>query len=297
MQVLSVVSVQFRASFWGAWMRIVPVFAAMLCGIAASVPAIAQAGGDVPATAPAPSSGPAPICTDRPTKANVVCTVPAGSFQLETDVVNWTRNHDAGVTSDMILYTNPYLKYGLGSRTDIEFNIAPYETVRTGSSGMHDTVGGVGDLYVRLKQQLTDGSGKIQAAIIPFVKAPVARRGIGNREWEGGIALPIIFSLPQGFTLNLGPEGDVIADSDGHGKHAQFVTAVNLSKSFGKATIYTELWTAQNFDRAGTIRQYSADVAVAYLILPLWQVDVGGNFGLNHYTPDAQAYLGLSTRF
>ena len=275
-------------------MKPTSALAAVMLLSAAAIPAAAQTTLN---DAPAPAATPSPICTDRPTKANVVCTVPAGSFQLEADAVNWTHNHDAGVSTDTILYTNPYLKLGLGSRTDIEFNIAPYETVRTGVEGTHDTIGGVGDLYIRLKQQLTNGSGKIQVAVIPFVKAPTAKRGIGNREWEGGVAVPIVFSLPQGFTLNLGPEGDVIADSDGHGKHGQFVTAINLSKSFGKATIYTELWTAQNFDPAGTVHQYSADVAIAYLLSPVWQVDIGSNFGLNRYTPDAQVYLGLSTRF
>lgn len=259
-----------------------------------ATPALAQ-------TEAAPAVGPAatqtPICTDRPTKANAVCTVPKGQWQFETDAINWAHNSAGGVKTDTILYTNPYLKLGIGDRADLEFNLAPYVTVRTEVGGVHDTVGGVGDLYVRVKQQLTDGSGKVQVGLIPFVKAPLAKRGIGNREWEGGVAMPIVFSLPSGFTLNFGPEVDLLADGDGHGRHAQLVGVANLSRSFGKATVYTELWTAQNYDPAGTVRQYSADVAVAYLLSPGLQLDAGGNFGLNRNTPDAQAYVGLSTRF
>lgn len=32
------------------------------------------------------ASAPPPICTDRPSKANVVCTVPTGSIEIEADV-------------------------------------------------------------------------------------------------------------------------------------------------------------------------------------------------------------------
>lgn len=265
--------------------------AAMVAATLWTVPVAAQTPADQPPPAPAP------ICTDRPTKANSVCTVPTGAFQIEADAINWTSNRDGGVKTDVIFYTNPYLKYGLGPTTDIQVNIAPYVTVRTSAGGSHDTIGGVGDLYVRLKQQLTGGSGTVQAAIIPFVKAPTARRGIGNREWEGGVALPIVFSLPSGVTLNFGPELDLLADGDGSGRHVQAIGVVNLSKSVGKATLYGELWTAQNFDPAGTVRQYSADVAVAYLVAPTLQLDVGANFGLNRFTPDAQLYAGISTRF
>lgn len=267
--------------------------AALLAGAISITPAAAQTAADQPAAA----STVTPICTDRPTKANSICTVPTGALQLETDAINWTTNRDGGVRTDVILYTNPYLKYGLGPKTDIEVNIAPYETVRVSAGGSHDTIGGIGDLYVRLKQQLTDSSAKVQVGVIPFVKAPTARIGIGNRKWEGGVALPIVFTLPQGFTLNLGPEVDLLADSDGHGRHAQAIGVVNLSKSVGKATLYGELWSAHNFDPAGTVHQYSADVAVAYLVAPTLQLDVGGNFGLNRFTPDAQVYAGISTRF
>lgn len=275
-------------------MNRVPALAAVLFLSAMAAPAIAQTGTGAPATAPEPA-----LCTDRPTKANSVCTVPTGKLQIETDVINWTRNDDAGTRTDVILYTNPYVKYGLGPNTDIEVNWAPYVTVRGRAGGSVDKLSGVGDIYVRLKQRLTDPSGKLQVGVIPFVKAPTARRGIGNREWEGGVALPVQYSLPQGFTLTLGPELDVLANStDSNDRHVQLIGVVNVGKALSSTvTAYAELWTAQNYDPAGTIRQYSADVAVAWLVQPKLQFDLGANFGLNRLTPDAQVYFGLSTRF
>lgn len=277
----------------------VPALAAALLLSATAVPAVAQTASSVSDTAPAAAPSEPALCTDRPTKANSVCTVPTGKLQIETDLINWTRNDDAGTRTDVILYTNPYVKYGLGPNTDIEVNWTPYLTVRSRSGGSVDKLSGVGDVYVRLKQRLTNPSGKLQVGVIPFVKAPTAKRGIGNREWEGGVALPVQYSLPQGFTLTLGPEVDLLADSTNLNKrHAQLVGAVNVGKALSSTvTAYAELWTAQNYDPAGTIRQYSADVAVAWLVQPKLQLDLGGNFGLNRLTPDAQVYLGLSTRF
>jgi hypothetical protein len=197
-------------------------FSLILAGVAP------VAAGAITTAAPAPTP-PARICTDRPTKANLVCTVPAGDFQIESNAINWSRLSAGGTQTDTILYTNPTLKYGLSNVTDVEVNIAPYETVRTHGGGENDTLHGVGDLYVRVKQRLTASDAKVQIALDPFVKAPTAKLGIGNNRWEGGLDVPVIFSLSSGFTLNLGPEVDVLADSDGSGHHANLTTLVNLS--------------------------------------------------------------------
>lgn len=261
-----------------------------------AMPTVAGAQSTTPASLP-DTAAPA-LCTDRPTKSNAVCTVPAGMIQIESDLPNWTRNTDAGTRTDVLLYANPYVKLGLGPDTDVEANIAPYVDIRTHTGSTVDHARGVGDLYIRLKQRFTDPSRPLQVGIIPFVKAPVAKRGIGNREWEGGVALPVQYSLSGGWTLTTGPELDVLADGDGSGKHVQLVATANVAKALSpKLTAYAELWTAQNYDPAGTSRQYSADLAVAYLLTPTVQLDLGGNFGLNRTTPDAQITFGVSTRF
>src|SRR5947209_7467250 len=86
----------------------------------------------MPALADGPASD-SQICTDRPGKGNGACTVPAGSVQLETDLFNWSLTRDAGTRTDVLLYTNPVLKFGLSDSSDLQLNIAPYEEVRTRS--------------------------------------------------------------------------------------------------------------------------------------------------------------------
>ena len=274
----------------------------LLAATALFVPAAVFAQNVVPATtavAPAATTPSAPaLCTDRPTKATSACTVPQGMVQFESDIVNWTRNSDSGVRTDVTLYSSPMLKYGLTSSTDVEASITPYETIVTRDPSGRSKISGVGDLYLRVKQRLTTPDAKAQFAIIPYVKIPTAKLGIGNRKIEGGVVGTGVFSLPDGFSLTVSPEVDALLDSDGNGHHAQFVGALNVSKTLSSTlTASAELWSAQNQDPAGHVGQYSADFALAYLAGPTLQLDAGTNIGLNRATPDVQTYAGISTRF
>lgn len=257
----------------------------------------AQGTGPLPANV-APS--PTPICTDRPTRASVACTVPAGAFQLETDLIDWTRQTLDGVRTDTILYTNPTLKYGVGRHTDVEVNIAPYQTVRTRmEDGSVTTDGGVGDLFVRMKQKLTVDRSKTQVSVIGSVKAPTAGSRVGNGQWEGSLALPVNIPLPAKFTLTTSPEIDIAANQgEVNGYHLELVNLINLSHPVGKnATVYAEFWTKESFEPRQNGQQYSADLAASYQLTKTLQLDAAAYIGLNRETPGLQLYTGLSTRF
>ena len=112
----------------------------------------------------------------------MACTIPAGSLQLETDLPSFTRLGDGGKQIDTVLYANSTLKLGLGANTDIQSNIALYVDIRTRSGGIVGDVKGVGDLFIRLKQRLTDSAAKVQIAVVSYVKVPIAKRGMDNLE-------------------------------------------------------------------------------------------------------------------
>jgi len=238
-----------------------------------------------------------PICTDRPTKANATCTVPEGMWQLETDVGNFTHDAHDGSSTDTLYFINPYLKYGIGSHTDIEVNWAPDIRVRTRADGEHQTVNGAGDLYVRVKTSLYAGD-LFSASIIPFIKAPTASHDIGNGHWEGGVAVPMSAAVGGGFTVTVGPELDALADSSGHGRHLSVTNLVNVSHSLtSKLSVAVEYWRQDNHEPSGHVKQESGDIAFVYVVNPDLQLDLGANMGLNHATPDTQMYLGLSYRW
>ncbi len=267
------------------------ILTSLLIGIPVTMPVAAQ-------TVPTASTSDAPICTDRPTKSNFACTVPKGFFQVEMDVFNWASTRRDGGRTDVLLFTNPTLKYGLGEATDIQINWAPLASSRTRTAaGISQTATSVGDVTLRLKQRLTAPAGAFQLALLPFVKLPTASAAIGNRRMEAGIAVPVNISVPGGWTITLGPQLDILADADGRGHHAGLTGLVNIARQFGAFTLYNEVWTSQNFDPAGPVRQYSYDVSLAWLANPVLQFDIGANVGLNRNTPDLQLYTGISARF
>ncbi len=251
-----------------------------------------------PVAVPTASTAAAPICTDRPTKSNFACTVPKGFIQIEADGFNWLRTSSPGTRTDQLLFTNPTIKFGVTSSSDLQLNWVPFTTVRScDTAGRVTRLSGIGDVTLRFKQRLTSADGAFQLAILPFVKLPTAKPGVGNGKVEGGVAVPINISVPGGWTFTLGPQLDLLADSGGSGRHAGVTGLINIAKQFGKFTLYNEIWTSQNFDPAGTVGQYSYDVSLAWLPQPTLQFDIGANVGLNRNTPDLVAYFGISTRF
>lgn len=238
----------------------------------------------------------APICTDRPTKANSVCTVPKGAWQVEADGVNWTRNSVSGARTETTAVAAATLKYGLSDTSDLQVAWTPYLESRVRIAGAEQKTDGVGDVVVRYKQQVRAGRA-VTVDLLPYVKLPTASRGLGNDEVEGGVAVPVSVAL-DGATLTFGPQVDLLLDSDGDGRHAAVSNLVNISRSVTPSlTLAAELWTSTNFDPADTVTQASADVAAAWLAAPTLQLDAGANFGLNRDTPDAQVYVGVSKRF
>jgi hypothetical protein len=64
-----------------------------------------------------------------------------------------------------------------------------------------------------------------------------------------------------------------------------------------KLDVSAELWGQWDWDPAGTVRQYSGDASVAYLVSKQVQLDAGANFGLNRNTPDIELYAGFAELF
>ena len=237
----------------------------------------------------------APICADRPTKANSVCTVPPGTLQVESGLVSWSLTKVGGTRTTVLAVAQTTLKLGLTNTSDIEVGVTPYAKVRVKHGG---SVSGFGDMIVRYKRRLTGESAVVQAAVIPFVKIPTASHGLGNGKAEGGLAVPISFVIAGPATITLGPEADLLADDDGEGRHVAVVNLVNVAGPIApRLTLAGELWSNLNFDPANTVRQASADAALSFAASNDIQLDAGMNFGLTRATTDIEVYAGASMRF
>ena len=239
-----------------------------------------------------------PICTERPSKANATCTVPVGHVQIETGLAGWSLTEAQGLRTEVVSVGSTFARVGLSGSAEIQVGVTPYTRVTVKDGGTRDKASGFGDIYVRYKQRLTGSDGPVQVALLPFVKLPTANHDIGNGKAEGGIAVPVSFTLAGPVSMTLGPEVDLLADSDGHGRHAAIVNLVNVSGPIApRLTLAGELWTNFNFDPDGTVKQASADAAVAYAVSDNLQLDAGANFGLTRETADVETYVGVSVRF
>ena len=232
-----------------------------------------------------------PICADRPGKASATCTAPAGHVQLETGLADWTLERSHGQSDTTLIIGATAIKYGIGQRAHIELDVVPFVHV-SGRSG-------VGDVTVRWKQRLTADDAPVEVALYPFVKLPTARHALGNGQVEAGLAVPIGYAIPATkLSLALTPELDWLADGDRHGHHAAMAQVASLGWQVdARWNLSAELWRQWDWDPAGTVRQASADAAVAFLARDDLQLDAGANFGLNRATPNVEIYVGVADRF
>lgn len=239
-----------------------------------------------------------PICTERPGKANAVCTVPAGHVQIETGLADWSLTKTRGARAELVSLGATFVRIGLTDASELQAGISPYSWLTVKEGGSKARVKGFGDITLRYKRRLTGEDGPVQVALIPFVKLPTAAHNVGNGKLEGGLAVPITFSPGGPIGITLGPEVDVLSDADGGGHHAALTNLVNVGAPIAqKLTLSGELWTSFNFDPAGTAKQASADTALAYLVSDDLQLDAGANLGLTRDTPDVEIYAGVSARF
>jgi hypothetical protein len=250
---------------------------------------------------PAPDADLRSLCTDRPTKSSGPCTVDAGHFQIESDLINVTFQRKGGVTTDTYLFTDPTLKVGLTNALDGEVSIAPVQTIVTHDHGADATLTGIGDLFGRLKWNIVgvDG-GDLSISLSPYIKLPTARHGIGNGTVEEGLLIPAQVTLPAGWSLIVNGELDALKNQNDTGRHINYVGILCLNHPLSKTlTGSVELWTDVNDDPNGVVRQSSFDLAAAWIpaATPNIQFDAGVNIGLNNATPGAQVYLGASRRF
>lgn len=238
-----------------------------------------------------------PICADRPTKSYNACAVDPGTWQLETDLFNGTFARSGGTTADLYLITNPTLKYGVAQNWDVEASIAPYEILRVHDAFGHQSISGIGDLFLRVKYDAVP-DGPVQLGFIPYVKLPTARDGLGNGAVETGISVPINIALSDKWSLGFSPEFDALKDGFGKGRHFNTSQTVVVGYALpGDVTVNAEMWGDWSADPAGTSRQYSLDFGLSKLLAKSFQVDGGVNIGLNRNTPDLQVYTGLATKF
>ncbi|WGM30950.1 transporter [Brevundimonas sp. NIBR11] len=243
-----------------------------------------------------------PFCADRPGKGTPTCILDVGRWQAEVGLVDGARQSDQGVKAESWAYGDLFLRYGLTPRTEFQFGITSWthEKVTDRSTGDTETADGTSDIQIGFRHSLAnpDGSG-VSVALAGFITAPSGSRDVRGDGIEGGVVLPMALPLNDDWGLSLSPEIDIVADSDGAGRHAAYTMVAGVGRGFGQWALGAELWVSRDDDPIEAVTQSTFDLTAVWTppSMPDAQVDFGLNFGLNDDSPDLEFGVGVARRF
>ena len=241
------------------------------------------------------------MSTDRPDKTESAYTVDAGHFQVEMDLVTYTRDRHTSDHPDVDAFAVApmNLKLGLTNRMDAQIVLETWNWMRSEDRDTGDVTHqqGFGDVTLRLKANLwgNDGGGWA-LAVMPFLKLPTNQDDLGNDAVEGGLIVPWAFELPWGWGVGGIVELDATEDEDGRGYHPEFIETVALGRDIvGALAGYVELFSLSSTEDDAHW-QATVDFGLTYALTEDIQLDGGVNVGVTRATEDVNPFLGLSVR-
>jgi len=238
---------------------------------------------------PALAKDPAPaapaireMSTDRPDTTESPFTVPRGMWQFEFETVSVSR--DGGWQAEDWGSVN--LKYGLTDSVDFQW-VTPAWHTEHGLNGWTDS-------ELRLKWNLTgqDDDPAVAVALMPYIKLPVARRGLGHNDVEGGLIIPFaLTNAPLAWMI----QADIIRNEADDGYTGAFTfSATSGFDITSRLSAFVE--GVATLPLSGDAEMY-LNGGIVFELNKNWFLDAGVNIGLNGAAEDARFFTGTSFRF
>jgi hypothetical protein len=247
---------------------------------------------------PTPAGKMRDFATDRPDKTESAYSLDAGHLMHETDLLNYAYNQDDGVRTDSFFIMAPNAKIGLTNSTDLQIVWQPYTQNRERiiESKKTTTNRGSSDLVVRLKTNMWgNDQGDSAGAIMPYIKIPTAKTGVGNGAVEGGIIIPFAHALGDKTGLGFMTQFDFLRNETDSDYYAQYINSITIGTNLiGNLSAYSEVWTATSSE---TNTEVTLDFGTTYAINENTQLDMGINIGATAAADDFNPFIGLSQRF
>lgn len=217
------------------------------------------------------------MAADRPDQTGTPFTVPKGFFHFESGIVDHERRLDTDNKLETFTWGEINAKYGLTDNLDLQVIWQPMTEVRyrgdENDPGFYQS--GVNDLLVRMKYNLMgNDSGDFALAMLPYVKVPTAKRGIGNDMWEGGLILVSEADIGGGFTLGNSLGGHISADSDDTLYFRPAISAVLGREITEKLGVFVEIYSSWHMDEE-RYWQTSLDFGLDYDLTEHMILDAG----------------------
>lgn len=249
---------------------------------------------------PTPGDQMRPLSADRPDITESPYTVDAGHVQLEMSIADYTRdawNEDRSKT-DTWTFGATTLKLGLTNSMDLQlvFDAYTHEKVRP-NPGPSQSAYGFGDTMIRLKTNLWgNDEGDAALALMPYVKIPTARDGLGNVHVEGGLIVPVGYDLGRGWGMGAMLEFAAVHDDIDRDHNFELVHSAVLGRDlFGPVGMYGEYVGIASSDKDYHYRAY-AGTGITLGLTDSIQFDVGTNIGLTRASDDINVFVGVTAR-
>ncbi len=242
---------------------------------------------------PTPRASRRELSADRPDATESPYPVDAGVVQIELGFVEFGYEEEDGVEVRSLSVAPVNLKLGLTRRVDLQLLFSPYERLDTDAGPDAD---GLGSFGVRSKINLWGlEGGRSAGALLPYVVFPTGDGDVSTSRIEGGLVVPVAFSLGGGW--DLGVQAEIGFEHDGSG-YDTFIshTAVLGHDIVGDLAGYLEYIGEANLD-AG---RYSPSLSggLTYGLSADTQLDFGVVVGLdNPRTQDVRVFAGVTLRF
>lgn len=246
---------------------------------------------------PTPADQLREMSTDRPDKTESPFTIDAGHVQIESDLINWTRNRGGGADFDALDIGGMNFRLGLTNALEIGAVITAYHHEETRIGGQKFTDEGFGDVTLRMKYNFwgNDG-GKTALGIMPFITLPAASGDFGVSEEEYGVIIPLSVSLGDRWGLGLMTEIDYVNSDDG-GKEVVLVNSITVGHDLTDAVgVYVEFFSEIPVENSRDWVGFTS-VGFTYALTDNVQLDTGINFGVTDAADDLNPFLGISVRF
>lgn len=241
------------------------------------------------------------FCSDRPGLGTPPCTVAPGKVMVELGLADWTLDRTSNLRTDTLIAGDTLARIGIATHAELRIGWTAFGHVRERDrmTSAVDTSSGVGDVTVALNRNLAnpDGSGN-SVSVLAYATLPTGGSAIGAGDWGAGLLVPASFELNDAVSLTLTPEIDAAVDEDRNGRHLAYGSVVGFGFDLAKdVSAGAEVQVMRDRDPDGHNTQALAGLSLGWQPGKDTQLDIGTNLGLNHASPDVEAYVGISRRF
>lgn len=230
-------------------------------------------------------------------------TIEPGRLAIEASLLDFAydRHNPDRANERVYAFEWPLLfRYGMTHDLEVQFGIETYarETVYDRDARTRDTADGFGDLILGAKYNLWgNDEGPTAFAILPQLRLPTNRHGLGNRGVEGGVFLPYAVELPHDFELEWTPGFSAIRNSNDDGYTFEWYNLLAL----GSEVVDNLEWYIE-FESFVTAESGDPWVGVINAGL-IWSIaddttfEIGTGWGVTRSADDFNLFLILVQRF